>query len=260
MACQQDAEEFFPQMMKTMRWSEGEAVLDFGCGGGGSTCKYILPEVESRNGIVYGIEMSEELVSQAKERSSAVNWIGGDIMDESSFNGIKFDKIFSMHVLNYFTDVEDIKKGLTRHHQLLKPGGQIGCVSLTANTMMWEACKAVAEKRKELLSNAPARCDWTKYENGKGEETFTRLLEGCGFRVIDLRVVVNREFTIQNLNGFKDHMIGFNPYIKDVPEDLKETIKDEHRRELINLTGAAEDANKVTLRYEILYIVAEKME
>ncbi|CAL8124504.1 unnamed protein product [Orchesella dallaii] len=134
--------------------------------------------------MAYGIEMSEELVKQAKERSSEVTWICGDIMDESSFNGTKFDKIFSMHVL---------KKGLlARHHQLLKPGGQIGCVSLTANTMMWEACKAVAEKRKELLSNAPARSDWTKYENGKGEETFTRLLEGCGFRVNDLNACYRR--------------------------------------------------------------------
>ncbi|ODM89874.1 Trans-aconitate 2-methyltransferase [Orchesella cincta] len=261
MACCKDAAEFFPQMMKTMRWSEGETVLDFGCGNGNSTCKYILPEVQSRNGKLYGIDRAQNHVDQAKEKYPDGNWICGDFMDESALNGIKFDKIFSMHVLNYFTDLDHIRKGLTRHLDLLKPGGQIGSVILTANTMVFQVCKSVAEKHKELLKNT-AMTDWTKFEEGKGEETFTRIFEGAGFAVKDLRLLSGREFTIENLDCFLDHMLSFNPFLNEgsVVDDLKDTLKKEHRKALTDAVGAAEDANSIACKYEIVYVVAEKPE
>ncbi|CAL8124487.1 unnamed protein product [Orchesella dallaii] len=201
MACCKDAAEFFPQMMKNMRWSEGETVLDFGCGNGGSTCKYILPEVQSHNG--------------------------------------KF-------------------KGLSRHLELLKPGGQIGSVLLTSNTMVFQACRAVAEKRKEHMVNV-GMADWTKFEEGKGEETFNRIFKDAGFIVKDLRLLSGREFTIENLDHFKNHMCGFNPFLKkEVSDDLKETLKEEHKQAMLDLVGAANDANTIDCKYEIVYVVAEK--
>ncbi|CAL8124491.1 unnamed protein product [Orchesella dallaii] len=245
MACCKDAAESFPQMMKNMRWSEGEAVLDFGCGNGGSTCKYILPEFQNH-------------LDQAKEKCPEVNWVNGDFMDKSVLNGVKFDKIFSMYVLNYFTDLEDINKGLSRHLKLLKPGGQIGSVLLTSNTMVFQACRAVAEKRKEHMVNV-GMADWTKFEEGKGEDTFNRIFKDAGFIVKDLRLLSGREFTIENLDNFKNHMCGFNPFLKkEVSDDLKETLKEEHKQAMLDLVGAANDANTMDCKYEIVYVVAEK--
>jgi ubiquinone/menaquinone biosynthesis C-methylase UbiE len=86
----------FPALYKN--WS-GQKILDVGCGTGRHTLRLF-----NQGNIVIGIDISDGMLSKAKEKLPEVEFIHGDFM-EHHFEETRFDKIIMSLVLEHIKDL-----------------------------------------------------------------------------------------------------------------------------------------------------------
>ncbi len=113
-AAASESEHWFGRRDALLRLKPGGgAVLDLGCASGG-----FLSTLKGPSWKLYGIEMSEEAASVARERCGAEVFVG-DILD-APFPAESFDVITCFNV---FEHVYDPREVLVKVAQWLKPGG-----------------------------------------------------------------------------------------------------------------------------------------
>jgi SAM-dependent methyltransferase len=119
----------------------GLSVLDLGCGFGENCAEF------KRRGAtkVVGVDLSEKMLSVAKNENTGIEFIRADMSDLSFFTD-KFDVVFSSLAVHYIKDFKQFVKGVAA---LLKPGGFF------------------IFSQEHPLTTAPlAGASWTKDENG----------------------------------------------------------------------------------------------
>ena len=105
---------------------EGEAVLEVGCGTGVFTREAIIRVGVS--GSVTGLDLSESMLTVARETSPGVQFYQGSVID-LPFDDASFDVVTSSFMLMFVPDPE---KALSEMLRVLRPGGRLAiCV--------WEA-------------------------------------------------------------------------------------------------------------------------
>lgn len=148
---------------------EGERVLDLGSGGG-LDC-FLAARQVGRSGLVYGLDMSVEMVQLARrnaERVGADNvrfWLGE--MEQMPFPSNSFDVIISNCVINLSPDKDAVLRECFR---VLRPGGR-----LRVSDIVWTR-EPSAEERSNLES-------WTACVAGAlTEEAYVSKLRAAGFQ------------------------------------------------------------------------------
>lgn len=107
------------QMERFKRWNlpvKDSVCLDVGCGGGRTLVA--LKKMGAKE--VHGIDIDDELVKLAKERSGA-DVIKGSVLD-LPYKPNSFDLVICSGVLHH---TPDIKKGIREIYDVLKPGGTL---------------------------------------------------------------------------------------------------------------------------------------
>ena len=95
-------------------------ILDAGCGIG-RTLKYLIDSGYPKNNI-FGVDISEDMVSIAKKNNAGVNICKGNL---TKYNPKEhFDLILCTHVLHYLND-KDFMKVLRNFYSLLNKGGML---------------------------------------------------------------------------------------------------------------------------------------
>ena len=92
----------------------GERILDLGCGTG-----TLASEIAGRGAEILGVDLSEEMISQARKKFPALKFEALDAR-ELRFNA-EFDAVFSNAVLHWIPEAEQVIAGMA---QALKPGGR----------------------------------------------------------------------------------------------------------------------------------------
>ena len=139
---------------------EGDNVLDLGSGAG-NDC-FVARAIVGENGKVTGLDMTEQMVSKAKENCSKLNFknvefVLGDI-EEMPFKDKLFDIVISNCVLNL---VPDKSKAFSEIFRVLKTGGHF-CVSdvvikgalsdkMKKDAEMYAGCVTGASEMNEYL-------------------------------------------------------------------------------------------------------------
>lgn len=139
---------------------EGDHVLDLGSGAG-NDC-FVARAIVGETGKVTGIDMTEQMISKAKENCAKlgfknVDFVSGDI-EEMPFDDKKFDVVISNCVLNL---VPDKSKAFAEIFRVLKPGGHF-CVSdvvikgslsekMLKDAEMYAGCVSGASELNEYL-------------------------------------------------------------------------------------------------------------
>ena len=167
---------------------EGCKVLDLGCGSGRDV--YALAQLVGPNGLVVGVDMTDEQLAVAKEHQAYhvekfgydnVKFLQGYIekLDELDLDPNSFDVIVSNCVVNLSPDKLAVIKGVER---LLKPGGEFFFSDVYSNRRVSESVKNDPVLYGECLGGA-------LYWND-----FLRIAKKSGF--IDPRLVTDRPLEI----------------------------------------------------------------
>lgn len=99
-----------PVMVGNMSWKPFESILDYGCGAGSVSSRFLYPLAEKYSSAITGVDVSPEMIEFANEKypHTLATFIVGDIMTEDQFKwpllNVKFDKILCVHVLHFIQD------------------------------------------------------------------------------------------------------------------------------------------------------------
>lgn len=152
---------------------EKEVVLDLGCGAGLDL--YFYAKNVGEKGKVYGLDISEDMVSKAKQNMQLVEINNVEISvgesDNLSFNGNFFDVVASNGIYNLSPDKEAVMKEVYR---VLKPGGRTVFCEIVLKEPLSE------DERK-------SHSDWFRCIGGAlvGKD-FIALMETVGFKNIEV--------------------------------------------------------------------------
>jgi demethylmenaquinone methyltransferase / 2-methoxy-6-polyprenyl-1,4-benzoquinol methylase len=100
----------------------GDRVLDACCGTGD-----LALADERAGGRVVGLDFSERMLERARRKSSAIEWVRGDLL-ELPFEDASFDgATVGFGVRN----VADLERSLRELRRVLRPGGRLGILEIT---------------------------------------------------------------------------------------------------------------------------------
>lgn len=100
----------------------GDRVLDACCGTGD-----LAVESARAGARVTGLDFSERMLERAHRKSTAVEWVRGDVL-ELPFPDGSFD---AATVGFGIRNVDDLEGGLRELARVLRPGGRLGCLEIT---------------------------------------------------------------------------------------------------------------------------------
>ncbi|HEY8928482.1 MAG TPA: methyltransferase domain-containing protein [Mucilaginibacter sp.] len=157
--------------LRFLNLNPGDQLLDVGCGSG------LFAGVASTTGAyVTGIDASEALISEARQRGTTANFATGE-MEELPFANATFDVVCGFNSFQYAANVQN---ALAEAYRVLKPGGKIV-------VMIWgnkEDCEA-ATYLKALGSLLPAPSPGAPGPFALSENrSLEKLLEAVGFKII----------------------------------------------------------------------------
>src|SRR3989338_8213915 len=152
---------------------DGEVVLDLGCGAWLDI--YFYAKAVKADGKVYGLDISEDMVSKAKSNMEAVGVKNAEIKcghsDSLPFGDSFFDVVASNGIYNLSPDKEKVMREVFR---VLKPGGRTVFCEIVLKDVLPE------NARKNIN-------DWFRCIGGAlPEKEFLTLMKKVGFRNIEV--------------------------------------------------------------------------
>lgn len=168
----------FRELLRGVRFSRRDRVLDLGCGTGTQTLV-----VGRRCGEIVGVDVSETAVAQAQQMGAHFEgMIDAKFhctrVEQAGFEGDSFDKVCSFCVIEHIPNSQEVLQEL---HRLLKPNGQL---ILSADSLETITDMEIIEKHAQ--ENFVVQ-----YFR---EDTLRKALEKAGFRDIQIWPIFRSDF------------------------------------------------------------------
>jgi ubiquinone/menaquinone biosynthesis C-methylase UbiE len=149
------------EVVAQLRAHSSARVADIACGTGILADRI---ERELHPAQVYGVDMSEGMLSQAHARSANVHWMRGPA-EQLPFDDGALDAVVTTSAFHFF----DQPAALREFHRVLAPGGLVAVSTLSA---------------RQLLPQGPATSRW-KPAHHPSAAAMRRLFEGAGFTIAE---------------------------------------------------------------------------
>ena len=147
------------EVIAQLRAHSSARVADIACGTGILAGRI---ERDLHPAEVYGVDMSEGMLNQARARSAGVHWLRGPA-EQLPFDDAALDAVVTTSAFHFF----DQPAALREFHRVLSPGGLVAVSTLSA--------------RQHLLQG-PSNSRW-KLAHHPSPAEMRRLFEGAGFTV-----------------------------------------------------------------------------
>jgi ubiquinone/menaquinone biosynthesis C-methylase UbiE len=147
------------EVVAQLRTHSSARIADIACGTGILADRI---ERELHPGQVYGIDMSEGMLNQARARSTDVEWLHGPA-EQLPFDDGSLDAVVTTSAFHFF----DQPAALREFHRVLSPGGLVAVSTLSA---------------RQLLPQGASSSRWKPAHHPSPAE-MRRLFEGAGFTV-----------------------------------------------------------------------------
>lgn len=181
-----------------------EHVLDIGCGDGRITAE-IAKHIP--HGAVVGIDISENMINNAKKSFMAISSVSFMQADATTFTSDKkFDVVVSFATLHW---IKHQKKVLQNIFAVLKPGGRLCFIMAATNKGPISTVFASKKWRPYLLKQEPVFFS-------QDPETMASMLGESGFKdiVIDVEslksVMLEKDEIVNRVMVWVPHATGFN--------------------------------------------------
>ncbi|BBZ43419.1 class I SAM-dependent methyltransferase [Mycobacterium parmense] len=148
------------EVIAQLRWHKSRKIADIACGTG-ILSERIAREVQPEE--LYGVDMSDGMLNQARARTDRVQWLRGPA-EQLPFDDGALDAVVTTSAFHFF----DQPAALREFHRVLAPGGLVAVSALSA--------------RGPQLQASSAR--WKPQHNASPSET-RRLFEDAGFVISD---------------------------------------------------------------------------
>jgi demethylmenaquinone methyltransferase/2-methoxy-6-polyprenyl-1,4-benzoquinol methylase len=101
----------------------GDRVLDACCGTG----DLALADLRAGAGVVVGVDFSEPMLERARRKSTAIEWVRGDVL------ALPFpDGSFDAATVGFgVRNVDDLEAGLRELRRVVRPGGRLAVLEIT---------------------------------------------------------------------------------------------------------------------------------
>jgi ubiquinone/menaquinone biosynthesis C-methylase UbiE len=149
------------EVIAQLRAHSSARVADIACGTGILTDRI---ERDLHPAEVYGVDMSEGMLNQARARSTGVQWLRGPA-EQLPFDDGALDAVVTTSAFHFF----DQPAALREFHRVLSSGGLAAVSTLSA---------------RQLLPQGPATSRW-KVAHHPSPAEMRRLFEGAGFTVAE---------------------------------------------------------------------------
>jgi len=170
------------------------SVLDVGCGSGSITAG--IASYIGKKGMITGIDVSEDLIAQAKEQFGEVANLQFFVADINGFDGeAKFDLITSARVLQWLPNPKEVVKKMKA---LLKNGGCLSILDYNHTNIEWMP-QSPASMRKLYDAFLQWRTD-AGFDN-KIADNLADIFTTCGFK--NISVINQSEITTREDEHFE---------------------------------------------------------
>jgi ubiquinone/menaquinone biosynthesis C-methylase UbiE len=149
------------EVIAQLRAHRSRRIADIACGTGILICRI---ERELHPDEIYGVDMSDGMLAQARARSHRVTWMRGPA-ERLPFDDGTLDAVVTTSAFHFF----DQPAALRDFHRVLAPGGLVAVAALST---------------RQPLLQAPAANMWKPQHNASPAE-MRGLFEGAGFIVTD---------------------------------------------------------------------------
>jgi len=253
--------------------NDNATVLDVGCGDGQFT-EYLATKIVS-NGIVVGLDKSEDMIKHAKKKHDVSNlvFLHGDVQNASKvLQGTieslgKFDVIFSSHTLHWLFEKDSHKTALYELNE---------CLHSESGRML--LCFAIDGTFKELFQAGYEiidKIEWSKYyhvddlkpRQFPSPKFYDSVLTELNYRS-NLEVTEHwREFPNRNAlaNWFIASIQTFMAPLKDLSDDVKQSFASDVLDRYIEIVLTIDDypgdlsEEKLFLRCPMAFIRASRL-
>jgi len=167
------AAELRARTYELLRLEPGDAVIDVGCGAG-----LAVSELSSRGFRAVGVDLSAEMIDEARRRSPERDFLLGDayaLPVDGGFAGYRADKVFH--------ELAEPELALAEARRVLAPGGRI-----VLSGPDWEGL--MIDSSYPALTREIVRARASVIAAPRIARGFRRLLTGCGFRDVSVEGVV----------------------------------------------------------------------
>jgi arsenite methyltransferase len=165
---------------------KGDTVLDLGCGSGNQVLN--LCEITGKNGFIYGLDITPEMIGKArtKNNKSNVKFVLGDI-HKLPFKNDFFDEVLSNCVINHSLDKKKVYSEIFR---VLKKGGHF----LVSDVM------AVEKLPPEVVDNPQNVADC--WGGAILKKDYLEIIESIGFvnvKELSSRQYLKNDFLLESI-------------------------------------------------------------
>ncbi|WP_396611825.1 methyltransferase domain-containing protein [Haloferax sp. S1W] len=175
-----------------LRPTQGDRILDAGCGMGDDVV--MLSERVGPEGEVIGVDKSESLIEEARERTGDMDTVCFRVDDvmQLSFEDGTFDGCRADRVLQH---LDDPRGALTEMRRVTRPGGR-----LTVSGPDWDTCIVAMPDTDTEVTNAVTDSKWADSLNPTIGRRLYALIREVGLTDIDIDPVsiVLTDFEIVN--------------------------------------------------------------
>ncbi len=149
------------EVIAQLRTHGSRKIADIACGTGILSSRI---QSELHPDEIYGVDMSDGMLAQARARSSRVQWLRGPA-EKLPFDDGALDAVVTTSAFHFF----DQPAALREFHRVLAPGGLVAVAALST---------------RQRLLQAPSANKWKPQHNASPGE-MRAMFEGAGFAISD---------------------------------------------------------------------------
>ncbi len=232
---------------------KGSTVLDIGAGTGRLALH--TAELIGRDGLYFGIDLSQERINIAKKKAQSIQASNlffevGDGTDLSRFENGFFDVVYMNSVFHW---IKDKKILFDECYRVLKPGGRLGFTSQVKNVPH----NGIREIARTILKKRGYNIQISNHDNYPVTVDEAReLLEQTGFLVqnIEVRQIKDNFASAEDAVNSIMNRAKHRNFLRDVPQKQHPKI----RNELITELKKIETEEGISFVRNKIYAIAEK--